>query len=58
MINESLMNAMLLVACCGGAVGLLGGSLGLFAFLNWKKRRYFLEFINRKLSKRSYEDED
>lgn len=37
------------------AIGFIGGALGMFAFFDWRRKRTFIEYINRRLSEKQKE---
>lgn len=52
MILDPVIFATIVVAL-GSLVGLLGGVLGLIVFLEFRRKIYFLDYVNRKLSGRN-----
>jgi ABC-type transporter Mla maintaining outer membrane lipid asymmetry permease subunit MlaE len=36
-------------------IGLVGGALGFWVFLDMRRKRYFLEYLNKRLSKKEKE---
>jgi heme/copper-type cytochrome/quinol oxidase subunit 2 len=58
MIDESIVFAILILSIIGAVVGIFGGVAGIFAFCSWQRKRFFLDYLNMKLSNRSEEDEN
>jgi hypothetical protein len=55
MVVDSVMFSTLVIflSCI---VGLVGGGLGLFVFLDLRRKRYFIEYLNRKISNQEGKD--
>lgn len=51
MINESQLFSILLLLIGCSIVGLIGGCAGIYAFNDWRKKREFLEYLNKRLSR-------
>lgn len=50
MIDTNTIFAMFWVTLVISILSLIGGIAGLYAFFSWRRNRYFLEYVNRKLS--------
>jgi hypothetical protein len=57
MIIDPTTFSTLVIAVCA-LMGLIGGGLGLFVFLDFRRKRAFVDYMNRRLSSGKGKDAD